>query len=357
MQKKYRKWWVMGALVLAIKLFSLQPDWVEQYYSRGIYPYMAAAQRWLLGWLPFSLGDIVYGLVVACVLYKIAKGIRLLWKRQLTRQRLGSTTLQLLYGGMVLYVIFNLLWGLNYNRRGITHQLGLSQAPYTTADLDSINRVLLHKLNDCRAVLAQQQYRYGSAQQLFTGVQVAYTAAAKRWPFLQYRPQSLKTSLWGWLGNYTGFTGYYNPFSGEAQVNTTVPVFLQPYIGCHEVAHQLGYAKENEANFAGYLAAVASPDTGFKYSVYLDLFLYANANLSITDSTAAKTYRQQLAPPVQADLAEWKAFVKKHKNPFAPGLSWLYGLYLRSNQQPQGILSYDAVTAFIIAYYKKFGEV
>ncbi len=58
-----------------------------------------------------------------------------------------------------------------------------------------------------------------------------------------------------WLGNYLGFTGYYNPFTGEAQVNTTVPQFLLPNIALHEMGHQIGYAKEDEANFSAYLAA------------------------------------------------------------------------------------------------------
>ncbi len=69
--------------------------------------------------------------------------------------------------------------------------------------------------------------------------------------------------MYSYLGNYLGFTGYYNPFTGEAQVNTTVPLFVQPFTTCHEIGHQLGYAKENEANFAGYLAAKSSPDAGF----------------------------------------------------------------------------------------------
>ena len=89
--------------------------------------------------------------------------------------------------------------------------------------------------------------------------------------------------MWGWLGNYSGFTGYYNPFTGESQVNSTVPVFTIPYTACHEVAHQLGYAKEMEANFAGYLAASTSDDNFFRYSVYLDLFRYANRNLFLLD--------------------------------------------------------------------------
>jgi hypothetical protein len=81
------------------------------------------------------------------------------------------------------------------------------------------------------------------------------------------------------LGNYTGFTCYYNPFTGEAQLNTTIPRFLQPFIACHEVAHQLGYAKENEASFVGYLAAKGSGNALLQYSTYLDIFMHANRNL------------------------------------------------------------------------------
>lgn len=46
-----------------------------------------------------------------------------------------------------------------------------------------------------------------------------------------------------------------------------------------------------------------------------------------------------------------------HRNPVEPIVRWFYGLYLRSSQQPQELFSYDAVTAFVIAYYRKFGEV
>jgi len=163
--------------------------------------------------------------------------------------------------------------------------------------------------------------------------------------------------LWGWLGNYLGFTGYYNPFTGEAQVNTMFPKFLQPFTTCHEVAHQLGYAKEREANFVGYLAAAASQDTLLQYSVYLDLYMYSNRNLFETDSAAAKEFRKQLVPGVLEDLKEWKAFNKKYRNPVEPVIRWIYGIYLERNQQPQGVLSYDEVTAFLIAYYKKFGRI
>ena len=140
-------------------------------------------------------------------------------------------------------------------------------------------------------------------------------------------------------------------------MNTTVPKFLQPYIACHEVAHQVGYAKEMEANFVGYLAAANADDTLFQYSCYLDLFMYTNRNLYLQDSNAAKLYRKDLSPAVLSDLKEWIEFNRKHRSFIEPVISWAYGKYLQSNRQPQGILSYDEVTAFLLAYYKKFGRI
>jgi hypothetical protein len=120
------------------------------------------------------------------------------------------------------------------------------------------------------------------------------------------------------------------------------------------MAHQLGYAKEDEANFVGYLSASASTDTFFRYSVYLDLFLTANRNLRAADSVSAKVYRKQLLPEVVTDIKTWKIFIIQHDNPVEPLITWMYGKYLQSNQQPSGMLSYDEVTGLLIEYYRKY---
>jgi len=163
--------------------------------------------------------------------------------------------------------------------------------------------------------------------------------------------------MFGLFGNYFGFTGYYNPFTGEAQVNTLVPKFMLPYTTCHEIAHQIGYAKEEEANFVGYLAATSSTDTLFHYSAYLDLFVYANRQLFFVDSVAAKDFAKQLIPEVKADIKEWREFLRRYKNPLEPVIRWAYGNYLRANQQPKGMTSYDEVIADLIAFYKKYGRI
>ncbi len=357
---KKRYWILAGSLIVlavAIHFYSADPGRVESSYSVGVYPPVAAFLRHLFGWLPFSFGDILYGSLVAWILWKLAKGIRALLRKKVSRQSFVNGCARSLVIILSLYIFFNLIWGINYNRRGIADQLQLKMEKYSQDDLKQLNALLVEKINAAKGALINHDLPYPTSKELFAKVQQAYTAVDSMYPFLQYHTISIKPSLWGWLGNYTGFTGYYNPFTGEAQVNTTVPKFLQPYITCHEVAHQLGYAKEMEANFVGYLAASTSKDTLFHYSVYLDLFLYSNRNLYHTDSVAAKLYVAQLSPAVKMDLKEWKDFNRRHKSFIEPIIRWAYGKYLESNQQPQGVLSYDEVTTFMIAYYKKFGKI
>ena len=216
---------------------------------------------------------------------------------------------------------------------------------------------MLEKVNEVKLQLSNENTDNFTKEAMFVKVKESYSAIDSIYPFLKYKGQSLKPSLWGWLGNYVGFAGYYNPFTGEAQVNTSMPKFLLPYTACHEVAHQLGYAKEMEANFVGYLAASASKDRRFQYSVYLDLFLYSNRNLFGIDSVSAKSFAKQLRPEIKTDLKEWRDFSRRHQSPMEPIIRWIYGKYLENNQQPQGELSYDEVTSFLIAYYNKFGKI
>jgi hypothetical protein len=359
MQYKKKGFFIGVLLVLSIliKWYSANSIRVEDSYSNGLYENIATVLRGLFGWLPFSIGDILYGLAVIWILWKLVKMTRLLLQKKATKVGFINGFLKATALFLLVYVVFNSFWGINYNRKGIAYQLGLKMDQYSLQDLQNMNSILVSKVNAAKQGLLNAHARYPSSNQLFREVQQNYEGIDSIYPFLKYDHRSLKTSMWGWLGNYVGFTGYYNPFTGEAQVNTTVPKFLQPFTASHEVAHQLGYAKEMEANFVGYLAASHSTDTLFRYSVYLDLFLYSNRNLAHMDTANAKMYAGQLLPAIKDDIREWRAFNRRHKNPVEPVIRWMYGKYLESNQQPQGVWSYDEVTSFIIAYYKKFGKI
>lgn len=246
---------------------------------------------------------------------------------------------------------------MNYDRKGIAFQLQLTLQAYDTTDLLTIENILLEKVNSTKTILSKNHENYPSTAQLISRAKTCYAEAERTFPFLKYQQTSVKSSIYGTLGDYLGFTGYYNPFTGEAQINTTVPRMLHPYIATHEIAHQLGYAKENEANFVGYLAAANSRDTLFQYSTYLDLFLYTNREIYYFDSVSSGKVMQKLNPLVKEDLEELRRFDLAHQNFLEPFISWMYGNYLKLNNQPKGLHSYNAVVGMLIAYYKKYGEI
>ncbi|MDP4285988.1 MAG: DUF3810 domain-containing protein [Bacteroidota bacterium] len=358
LSRKKNLWITVLFLVIFLKIFSLSPERVEVFYTSGFYNVFSKMLRFLFGWIPFSIGDILYFTVVCWLLWKLSKNLRLLFKKQLRGKQLFQKVYQVLIGLIFIYLIFNIFWGLNYNRKGIASQLGLSEMTYDTSDLKTLQNILLQKVNASKlSLIHNKKAIYPGNKELFERAENCYNETGKIYPFLQYKVPSVKSSLFGWAGNYLGFTGYYNPFTGEAQVNTTVPKFLQPYITTHEIAHQIGYAKENEANFVGYMAAVNSDDTLFHYSCYLDLFMYANREVYYFDSAYSIQSMKLLLPPVKKDIVEWRQFNLAHVGFMEPAINWMYGKYLKMNEQPKGIRSYNEVISMLIAYYKKYGNI
>lgn len=339
---------------LLIKLFSLNPALVERWYATGIYPALARVQRILLGWLPLSMGDLLYCFLAGYIIYKTFRFFRRLFKRQFTRPYVYRQLRAFVIFFAWLYTGFYLLWGLNYSRRGIAWQLQLDVQPYSTTQLAAVIEILKTRLHE-NAGTTGGMMEMKQKRRLFSLGAEAFAAAAEKYPFLALGGRSVKPSLFSYAGNYLGFLGYYNPFSGEAQVNTTVPVFLQPNITCHEMAHQAGYAKENEANFVGYLAARTSSDRRFRYSAYFDLFQYAYAEMTLRDTAMARQLLNGLHPQVISDTQELIRFRKAHKNPVEQLVQWLYGHYLKANSMPNGVDTYNEVVAWLIAFYKKMG--
>jgi hypothetical protein len=349
-------WVLLIVVTILIKWVSLYPDWVERNYTYGIYPFISKLQRFLFGWIPFSIGDLFYAFLILVILFRTLRFFKLLFQKKLTRKFFIAALQQIIFFFLFVYVFFNLLWALNYNRAGIASQLKLEVKQYSLADLDTLTSAVQIKLNEYAAFVTEEQRdSLNKKRRLFKESRRAYQYAAKQFSFLKYQPFSVKPSLFSYAGNYLGFQGYYNPFSGEAQVNTTSPRFLEPFVTAHEIAHQLGYAKENEANFVAFLTCRAFPSAAFKYSLYFDIYNYAIGEVRRRDSALAKTYQQKLHQQVVRDIKEFRDFYKKYKNPIEPIIMWGYGHYLKANNQPAGKQTYNEVVAWLIAYYKKFG--
>ncbi len=342
-------------MALVIYLVSGYHQWIENNYSNGFFPKLASFLRLMLGSVPFSIGDIIYSVVIVTVVWNIVKFIIRLFHK---KDSWGKKLLPLLAAGIVLlfvYVYFYLFWGLNYYRKGIEHQLGLQNGKFEKTDLIALNQYLLEQVNHSKTICLRKKDTFMSRKRMLKAGYDGYKELEKLYTFLRYRNSSIKASLFGRIGNYIGFQGYYNPFTGEAQINTCIPNFVQPFVTCHEMAHQIGYASESEANFVGFLAAVHSPDTLMQYSAYLDIFLYSIGNLRAVDSVAAKEIAQHLNEEVKRDIRTEREFALKHRTFLQNWTDTFYDFYLRQNRQQKGIASYNEVTGWLIAWRKKNG--
>jgi hypothetical protein len=358
---KHRWLWAGLALVFT---FSQFPEAVEQYYSTGFYPYLGKFLRLLLGWCPFSIGDAIY-------VFAIGYGIVIIFKflyigfRYKKWPAFGKVLLKLTVYLAWVYIVFKISWGFNYDRPEIGQSLKITPSAYTLPELKSLNNQLIQRLNDARAQIPgdslpaiswkeQKELAYDGYQQL----------AAKNRAFTYSFP-SLKKCSWNFLGEWIGFTGYFNPFSGEAQVKADLPSILLPYTTCHEIGHQIGFARESEASFAGLLAASASKDVRLKYSLYLDIYSLIQQELwrqyaATGDSTGLRqqfdSNRQRLDTLVKLDRKAIRRYFQQRTHQITPAFTQVYTQYLKANGQASGMLSYSEVLGWLLAYQKKYGE-
>lgn len=342
---------LLGFITFVLNHFPLL---IEKYYSTGIYPYISWAERILFGWIPFSVGDLLYGSALIWAIWHLVKFIKLWRSRSLTRLsflRFGKRLLQII---LVIYISFNWLWGFNYSRLGSAYQMQLQFEKYSTEELerlaDTLTTRMLPHLNDSAAFLP-----FDKLSPLTKECELAYGNAAKDFPFLKYRVASVKPHTLYSIGNYIGFLGYLNPFTAEAQMNTTVPVVLKPAVLCHEMGHQLGYASESEANFIAFITCKKSNNPAFLYSIYYDMYSYAISDLYIRDSLQARQRLDSLPPKIKRDRLAVRQFFRKYKNPVSPFIDWFYDKYLKLNSQPKGRESYNEVVGWMIAYAKRYG--
>lgn len=363
-----KQWFKLGLLLAAatvIAVFSCFPVRVEDWYATGIYPAIASTMRILLGQVPFSIGDIIYVCIVLRLLIRLVRVILLFIRKQHTKERTAQFLYRYTAVILWIYIIFKVCWGLNYDRQGIAWQLKLDKQAYTREDITNLTNQLIDKVNASRRELTDTALRKPPLDSIYQDAYRSYQVVSLEFDFLNYRNSSVKSSLFSAAGDYMGFSGYYNPFTGEAQLRTDIPRVLIPYIACHEMAHQLGYASESEANFVGYLAGSSSPDAYTRYSVYLDLFSYAQGeeisfygrekNFKSFDSVIRQN-RARLDTLVKKDRREIREFFYKRKNRISPAVSGMYDQYLKLNSQAAGIKSYNEVIGWLIAFQKKYGR-
>lgn len=335
--------------IIIVKILAFFPSVVEDYYSQGFYPFISKLFRYTLGWLPFSFGDLVYAFSIIFILRWF------IINRRRIRSELKLWLIEVFSVVSVIYIAFHLFWGMNYYRLPLHESLNL-EAEYSTEALILVTKKLIAKSNSLHAALSpidsiKIDFPY-SKQEIMEKVPAGYDQLQHIFPHFNYSPKSLKSSLFSVPLTYMGFSGYLNPLTNEAQVDALIPVFKFPTTASHEVAHQLGYAAENEANFIGCLAASSHEDIYFRYSGYAFALRHCLHQVYRLDPELYQELLATIHPGILKNYQEVRDFWDSYKNPTEPLFKKTYDSYLQANNQKDGMKSYSYVVALVVNYFE-----
>jgi len=330
-----------------LQFLKVNPSWVEANYTEGFYNVYFNILNAVFSVFPFSLGDVIYGLLVILIFRFLVKLFRR--KIKLSWGILFKTTGCL----SLFYFLFHVSWGLNYYKTPLHHQLEIEN-DYTSVQLINFTEELIDKTNFIHTsitsdTLAVQFERPAKDYKAFVFDDF------KKISFTTNRIENLdvKGSLISLPLSYMGFGGYLNPFTLEAQYNYKVPSYKYPTLIAHEMAHQLGYAKENEANFIACFVNMNSDNLKLKYAGFSYALRFCLNEIYRRSPEDFERLKQDINPGILKNFAEIQTFWDSYKNPVEPFFKSFYNNFLKVNNQPEGLKSYSYVVALLVNYYSQ----
>ena len=316
------------------------PEIVDQFYSKGLIVWLSKLSLQSTAWIPFSVGDLFYAIAIAYILKSIWYFKRLLrW----------STCIKILGCFGFCLFLFHLQWGLHYHQTSLSTRLN-APSNYSSSELEEFTRHLIQQTNQFHKKLSQHDSITVEIPYSIDKIFDVATETIRNQH--QYPIVNIKKSIFSLPLSYMGYGGYINPFTLEAQVNAYQPKLRLLTTSAHEIAHQLGYAAEEEANFIAIDAALNSEDLYMQYAGYHLALGYSLADCRKRKDIDSKRLYKKLNAGVLKQYHQVSAFWQKYQNPLEPLFKKSYDTYLKANNQTAGIKSYSLVVGLLLHKYQ-----
>lgn len=335
---------------------SLNPDLTEKLYSTKLNKYVIQLISHITNIFPISLYDIFICITILCLIsYLIYTFIIAFRGNGSSIKIISNAVLNILATASLMYFLFVTLWGMNYNRVSFSESIGLPEDIYTKKELSEFYEHLIDEVNTLRTHIDVDSNNImtidGGYKSVFNRSQEGYNMISHKYPTLSGKYGNPKPLLSSELFNYTGITGIYFPFTAQANVNVKEPIMTLPFTTMHEMAHQRGYAHENEANFIAFLTCINHPDSDFKYSGYLTALGYTSNALYKEDRDLLMVLNSKLSDDVRSDIIYKSNFWQKYEGPVDKISSKVNDVYLKSNGIQDGEKSYGRIVDLLLNYY------
>ncbi len=343
--KQYYKWiGICILLILGLQILQSNSNWVESAYSRGFYPIYVYIPKFLFGWLPFSIGDLIYALIFILLGWNLLKAILLLFKKQFSQS--GRQFLRFIGLLLSFYIFFYAAWALNYYRIPISKQLDIKVDTIKLEDHLSVLETHITKANALREQIEiTDQDREKADQHIQELMKQDHT-----FPMLTKSQIKIKTPLIGLMASYFGVSGYFNPFSNEAHINAEMPKTSYPFTVAHELSHQMGIGFEDECNFIAFVKLKDHSDPWYQYAAYYESVTYLLRTLYLVDRSKFEVFKEKLSPKVKADIKQDQDYWMRYTGWISDVSGLFYNQYLKHNNQIEGMGRYGMVSRLIIAW-------
>lgn len=345
----------LGIIAYAATLFAqANPDWAEA-YSQTIYPVLSSAVGFLPSLAPFSVAEWFAVLFVLFCLGYVGYYARRLVASKGER---GMVAYRALAGAVaiacVVYFAFTALCGLNYYRHTFTYHSGLVLEESSTEELEQLCASLVDEVGQAREQVGRGIDPYAIGQGEYDRYAQKSIAQIKeladQYPVLERplysapKPVALSEAM-----SDAGIAGMFFPFTVESNINVQPPLFTIPATMAHELAHQCGFMREDEANFIAYLACRQSDDPLMRYSGLLLALDHSLSALGKVDPDRAAEIATGLPQAVKEDGAQRRRFWAEHDGVVSDISNAANDAYLKANRQTDGVKSYGRMVDLLLA--------
>lgn len=344
----------IALLCLALYLIAVISPAFADGFNGSVGAFTRAFLGHLTSWIPFSFAEILVLLVplLVAVLSVYAYRCRCeTWRAALV------FILCILAVFSIFFSLFVLGFGTGYHTHMLDERLGLERVDVNADELYETALWLTDEVNKAANGVSFGEDGFSKMpydrREMNDRLILAFDAVCDEYSFIQRLDSNVKPVMFSKAMSYTHITGIYTYFTGEANLNVAFPDYTLPFTAAHELAHQRGIARENEANFVAFLVTAASDDPYIRYAAYLNLFEYVANALYVADAERFVEVRALLDERVIGELRAFSAFFNQYRGAAIADLSdAVNDTYLKVHGNEAGSASYGLVVDLAVAYRK-----
>ena len=361
---KKKRLWLLLLFPLAYVCLTLAKKSVffaEEVFAKRIFKVISVGISALTGWLPFSLAEISVLLIPVAVLVLLIRFIVHMVKYK--RERFECCLLAIINIACVAAVVFFVYvvgCGINYHRMSVADYRGITVRDSSKEELFSLCKELAAQASELREELVAYEDENGvlrlpmSNRELGKRTKEAYENLSGELEVLSGLYPAPKGILCSEAFSAMELTGIYTCWTMEANVNVNIPDYSRASTMAHELAHLRGFIKEDEANFLAYLACMASDNALVRYSGTMLALIYSGNALAGQDMELYGELWTGYHEGMVRDLADNRAYWEKYEDTvISETTDKVNDVYLKANEQEDGVKSYGRVVDLLLAEYRK----